>query len=277
MNLDSATGIIRLAAIGMLMSHLTVAAQSTPRIVTGEEAAKQFVYEGKAVHPFCLRFPLEASSRSRPNTLAECTAADVGPSIDTYGFLIVRDARDQRAAYRVLAKKGDDFLIASEVQYGGTGQFSALFWAHLDDTQLRIVREEPGGDRCGGGLSDYQLDGLALRFSMDATTPDILRLAGVPMVADRLIFQLRFSSLDCEGEAQFRYDLRSEERRLISLRLNSKDEYSEAAARSRTKPGGPQDCWDGLVRERANAGKMTLTVRELRRFGRQFVAKCLTP
>jgi len=260
----------------MLLFPLPLSAQSPPRIVTGEEAAKQFVYQGNPVHPFCLAFPLETRSRSRPNNVTECTAAEVIPSVDTHGFLAARESRSHRAAYRVLAKKGDDFLIASEVQYGGTGQFSALFWAHLDDTQLRIVREEPGGDRCGGGLSGYELDGLAVRFSMSATTPDILRLAGVRL-DDGLIDQLRFSSLDCEGEAQFRYDLRSEEKRLIALRLNSKDEYSEAAARSRTKPGGPQDCWDRLVRESRSAGKTTLTARELRRFGRQFSAKCLTP
>ena len=277
MTLDRTTGIIRLAVIGMLMSRATVAAQTAaPRIVTGEEAARQFVYQGNPVHPFCLDFPLETSSRSRPNNLAECTAANVIPSVDSYGFLAARysEGGSGRAAYRVLAKKGRDFLIATEVWGGGSGQFSALFWAVRDDTQLKIVREEDGGDRCGGGLSAYELDGLAVRSSMSATTPDIIRLAGVPL-HNAVVDQLRNSPLDCEGEAQYRYDLRTEERRLISVRLNSKDEYSEAAARSRTKSGGAQDCWDQLVRERRSAGRMMLTPRQLRRFGRQFVAKCL--
>ncbi len=159
-------------------------AQNNEQIATGDSALRQFVYQGKPIHPFCIEFPLERSSRSQPINLDDCGDPSASPRQDKNGWLTAdhRDAgqtlRGMYASYKVLARKGNQFLIATSVCGGGSGIFDSLMWVQLQENQIRIISEEPGGDRCSGGIADdYQIDGATIRFSRFVTPVDIIELA----------------------------------------------------------------------------------------------------
>lgn len=264
--------IVRLAVLGTLILALPLCAQTQTRILTGTEAANLFIYLGKPVHPFCLFFPFD-SDRREPMELAKCTDERVAPHA-TDGWLTADYPSDGAprlsgayVSYRVLAKKGERFLVASDVSGGGSGKFTFLFWVQLDAKQLTLVKDEAGSDRCAGRLSGYSADGGAIRFAKSVTTSDIVDLAS-PSLDRKVKDKLNDTPADCAGEIYYRYDLESEKMELSSLELNPED---------KTAGADPQGCFEELVQQYAKARKTTLTPDELKEFGRKFAATCVAP
>src|SRR5438132_9457085 len=103
--------------IGVLIMGLLVATPlAAQQIVMGNAAAKQFVYNGKPVHPFCIGFPQEGSSRPGPFPLSRCSDTKVVPKSHPYGKLEAEYPREESGffvsfppfvSYRVLAQKED--------------------------------------------------------------------------------------------------------------------------------------------------------------------------
>jgi len=245
------------------------------QIVMGNAAAKQFVYNGKPVHPFCLGFTQEASSRPGPFLLSKCSDTKVVPKShpdDRLEAEYPREAGDffvsfpPFVSYKVLAKKGDRFLIASDSSGGGSGQFSNLFWVRLTKEEIGVSKDEIGGDRCVGGLSNYVAEGRAIGFNVDTPAAEIISLTGV-QIDKSITDQLKAGYADCDGAAHYRYDLATEKMRLSSVKLNVPDPPG-AAARD------PQACFDRLVRQYDKNKKTVLKPNELKEFGRVFAAMC---
>ena len=163
----------RHVAVALGVAVTSASAQPNARVVTGDAAVRAFVFQGKPVHPFCIDFPLERSSRSEPIDLPKCTDLRVAPKSALGGWLSAEYPKGPNdvsvsfapyASYRVLARKSDRFLLATEKSGGGSGQFTELFWVRLGTDRIAIVKDETGGDRCLGGLGGYQVSGTSMRF-----------------------------------------------------------------------------------------------------------------
>jgi hypothetical protein len=263
--------------VGILIATVPLHAQANTKILTGEKAIRLFVYAGKPVHPFCLGFPIEASSRSVPVDLAKCSATNVVAASSGKGRWSAEYPRDNGAffisaapyvSYGVLANKGDRFLIASDSSGGGSGQFSNLFWVRLDGKQLVLVEDEMGGDRCAGGLSDFRTQGSVVFFSVNIASAEILALSGLKL--DRAITnKLHSGYVHCDGRAIYRYDLKTEKRELTTVEVNRPEETSDAAAAE------PQPCFEKVVLLYTRGKTATLKTDKLRELGRRFAATCL--
>jgi hypothetical protein len=126
-------------------------------------------------------------------------------------------------------------------------------------------REERGGDRCAGGLSDFTVDSSTVRYNVSTTAKDILVLAGVPL-ADSLGRRMQSSYIDCEGNATYIYDPATDRSRFVSLTLS--DDASPSAARE------PRACFDSLVHRYVAEHRQTLRSTALKEFGREFSMRC---
>ena len=264
-----------LLIIGTLIAR-PLWAQGDLKVLTGNEAIKLFVYAGKPVHPFCLGFPLGGSSRKEPVELAKCTDSKVVPKSPGEGWLEAEYPRTEGdffisqppyVSYGILAKKGDRFLVATDSSGGGSGQFSALLWVRLTDKDISVARDEVGGDRCAGGLSDYVEGGAAVRFSVSTTTAEIVALSGVNL-ASTVRDKLRDGYRNCDGTARYSYDLVSEKMELSSLELSVPESTEPATS------GDPQSCFDQLARQYDKNNKLRLTPEELKQFGQAFLSTC---
>jgi hypothetical protein len=257
-----------MAVIALLIAGLlpTACARFNQRVVTGPAAASAFVHGAHPIHPLCVVFSQERESSDRPNAFSECTdttrveaRADgwqaAGPS-----------ARGAFSRYRVLARKGDRFLLALESSGGGTGQFSNLSWVRLAPSYVVQAKDVFGGDRCAGGLSGYQVSGMTLRFASSATPAEILRLSGVKL-ADSLAHELTAYSA-CDGYVNYRYDLASEALTVASVTLRP------GTATDAPLGNAEQACFAGVVRHALLGGGATLTTSELEAFGARFVSEC---
>ena len=263
---------------GLLLFGLLLASPfAAQQIATGNAAAQQFVYMGKPIHPFCVDFPLEGSSRPGPFPLAKCSDTRVVAASKLDGWLEAEYPRKDGdffisqppyISYRVLAKKGDRFLIATESSGGGSGQFSALFWVRLTSDQIGVAKDEKGGDRCAGSLSGYAMEGRDIGFNVDTPADQIVALSGIPF--DKSITdQLRSGYRDCDGAAHYRYDLAREKMQFSSLKLNVPDPPASDAP-------DPQSCFDRLVVAYGRKKQTVLNPEGLKKFGHDFAAKCTT-
>jgi hypothetical protein len=263
----------RIAArvLAVVVASTLVSAQTGVTIVTGDEAAKSFTFDGKPLHPFCVFFPFD-SARKEPLTLAACTNRAVVPkAADGWLGADYSGERAGSASYRVLAKKGDRYLVASNVSGGGSGQFSFLRWLHLGSTQIEIAKEEAGGDRCSGGLESYTVDGREVRFAMNMT-PRALALAAAPQLTHEVEDALSERYVDCYAAARYRYDLERERYALTSVDLLS--EYLPEPSTDKNAATSPQGCLDALIRQRIRSRRTALSPSALSEFGRTFLA-CL--
>ena len=260
-----------LLAAGLDLTIAVTACRLTWRggqIVTGPAAAGGFVFGERPIHPSCVLFGQEESSRHRPIPLATCADSTV-PVEQRDGWMWATNS-DTRvySGYRVLARKNDRFLLALESSGGGTGRFTDLSWVRLGPTSLADVSDVLGGDRCGGGQSGFHVEGRAVAFQADVTTIDVLRLADVTLPdADRAMLDSGY--FPCYGYVNYQYDVVAERLRLESLTLRPDP---QAAARE-TFPShtGPQACFAGLFREVPEP----LQPPEIAAFGRRFLSRCV--
>jgi hypothetical protein len=260
----------------LIMGLLVSTSLAAQQIVIGNAAAKEFVYNGKPVHPFCVGFPQEASSRPGPFLLSNCSDTKVVPKTHPDGTLEAEYPHEAGdfflsfspfVSYKVLAKKGDRFLIRSDSSGGGSGQFSNLFWVRFTKEEIGVSKDEIGGDRCIGGLSNYVQEGSrVIGFDVNTPAAEIISLTGV-RIDKSITDQLKSGYVDCDGTAHYRYDLATEKMRLSSVKLKLPDP-PEAAARQ------PQACFDRLVRQYNKNKKTVLNPSKLKKFGRTFTAMC---
>lgn len=262
-------------------------AQTDKQLVTGDDAAKQFAYQGKPVHPYCIEFSLERTSRSKPMNLATCTDTTVTPRRDDNGWLTAdhpdagQTVRGMYASYKVLAKKGNTFLLATSVCGGGSGVFESLMWVQLDEDRLAIVTEEPTGDRCGGGIADeYAVDGISIRFSRFVTPVDIIELSGIKR--NTVHEGLEQTPISCFGRAYYKYDLTNGTSKLVSVQLhtgflspNDGNGRAEAEWTQNADSYRYQQCFNRLFNEYIDNGKADLNLTELKEFGQKFTALCV--
>jgi len=265
----------KLVAVALASAVFT---QANVGVVTGSGATRAFVFQGKPVHPFCVDFPRERSSRSQPNELAKCTDARVAPKAAPEGFLSAEYPTgpgeffvsfSPYASYRVLARKADRFLVATDKSGGGSGQFTELFWVRLGAREIAIVKDEAGGDRCLGGLGEYQVRGAAVAFSQSQSAQDVMALSGVN-ARPAVISELRGGYTACDASALYRYDLKAERMDLVGVRLNTPDP-PDAADKS------PQACFDRLASSYGRRGRGLLSRDQVKRFGQAFVSSCSQP
>jgi hypothetical protein len=258
--------------LGVAVALITGCAFSPP-LETGAKAASRFVYLGQPVHPLCVRFSLEKSS-IEPNDLSSCSRRAPATS-DQRGWLAADFPPGEgrgNVAYRALAAKGDRFLIAEDYWGGGTGQWSFLLWVRLANGKVTKDRDELGGDRCVGGMSDFTVDGTTVHFKALEPTTDILKLAGVA-VSDSLRGRLRSSYPDCDGVATYVYDAATDKTRFTSLTLLG-NPLPRSADAGPAPPHDPQVCFDSVARQYVDGGKQTLTPAALQEFGRTFSTRC---
>ncbi|HEX4683276.1 MAG TPA: hypothetical protein VH277_11220 [Gemmatimonadaceae bacterium] len=254
------------ALVTCVAACVVACARLNPSVTTGQAAASAFVNAGKPIHPRCLVFSQEGQSREAPNEFGACAGtapvearAEGWAAADSLG-------RGAFSWYRVLARKNDRFLLALESSGGGTGQFSDLSWVRLTPSHVVDVKDVLGGDRCAGGLSDYQLDGTTLHFASSATAAEILRLSGA-RVADSLANELNAYS-SCDGRVSYRYDLVSEKLTVASVTLRASTATDAPAGNA------AHACFSGLARRTTVGGRATLATSELEAFGARFVSEC---
>jgi hypothetical protein len=258
------------ACILIILGSSVASAQTRVPIVTGDDAARSFAYNGKPVHPLCVFFPF-GSGRGEPIALAECTKLDVVPTL-VDGWLGAESPGERNgggASYRVLAKKADRYLVASSVSGGGTGQFSFLQWLRLSSTQIAISKAELGGDRCSGGLGPYEVREHDVRFAMNLT-PRALALAAVPELKHEIEETLSERYLDCYAAAWYVYDFEREQYALASVELLS--DYLPEPSPDTSTANSPPICMDEAIRQRIRTRRTTLSPSELGEFGRTFLA-----
>ena len=264
MKMVARSGIAVILITGCLVS---------PPLETGAKAASRFVYLGRPVHPLCVRFSLEESS-VEPNDLSSC-AHDTPATRDKRGWLAADFPPGEgrgNVAYRALAAKGDRFLIAEDYWGGGTGRWSFLLWVRLANGEVSKDRDDQGGDRCAGGMSDFTVDGATVHYKALEPTTDILKLAGV-VVSDSLRGLLRSTYPDCDGAATYVYDPATDKTRFTSLTLLG-NPLPRSADAGPPPPHDPQVCFDSLARQYIDGGKTTLTPATLKEFGRTFSTRC---
>jgi hypothetical protein len=252
-------------------------AQPNARAVTGTAAVRTFTFHGTPIHPFCVDFPLERSSRSQPNELTKCTDPRVPPKSAPGGWLSAEYPTEPGerfvsfppyASYRVLARKGDRFFITTEKSGGGSGQFTELFWVRLGTDRIALVKDETGGDRCLGGLDITKVSGTSVRLSQSRSAQDLIALSSVSASVSApatLTDQLHSGYQACDGSAAYRYDLNSERMQLTGVLLSQPDPPDAADT-------SPQACFDRLAIQYGNRGP--LAPDQLKRFGQEFVAMC---
>jgi len=266
----------RLSLVAIFAIVTSLHAQSKTTILTGSAAARRFAYQGQPLHPFCLEFSQERSSRSARSDLVMCSAANVSPKREDNGWWSAAYptgagdpsfSRSAYVSYTVLASKGNRFLVATNSSGGGSGNFSNLFWVRLDDRWIALVKDERAGDRCAGGLSDYKAQGTVVTFSVNVSSGAVLELTGVP-VDKGVSGKLNGSYVDCDGVATYRYDLKAEKAQLTDVRIRPPD------TRAGTVPTLPQSCFNQLVAQYAKRGPVSLKPGALKEFGRQFAARC---
>jgi len=274
-------GLGSVAAAGCLVTLVVTACRPTwlgERIVTGPAAAGAFVFRGRPIHPFCVLFSEEESSRHAPVPLATCAkgnaifgpadaAAPIEQHDDGWMWATNRDTRVY-SGYRVLARKNDRFLLALEWSGGGTGRFTDLAWVRLDPTSLADVNDVLGGDRCGGGQSAFRVEGRRVFFKADLTTVDVLRLSDVT-VPDTVRAMLDSGYFPCYGYVNYVYDVLAEQLRLESLTL--RPDTQPAAREIFRAHTGSQACFDELVGE----VREPLQPSEIAAFGRRFISRCV--
>jgi hypothetical protein len=241
------------------------------QIQTGHAAVKRFKYMGSPVHPLCVGSAIE-STRRQPHKLVECSATGAEVKAQSDGWREADyppDADDLYAGYvkyKVLGRKGREFLVASEWSGGGSGVLTQLFWASLESGLIMDVRDVLSGDRCDGQLAGFRVHGKVVEFEASATAEGVLTLAGVQL--DRNVSgQMWGGFADCKGTAHYRYDLANGQLRLQSLQLNGLD-------KNPAWYDSPRACEDRLIRRRRGDGKVSLGPEELAAFGREFVAEC---
>lgn len=253
----------------------TLLGQARSPILTRNQAATRFVYQGKPVHPFCLDFPFERSSRRNPIALVTCSDARVPFAASDSGWIEAEYPSTERRgsiSYRVLAAAGNRFLVATEIWGGGSGDFSNLFWARLGRREIAVDRDVAGGDRCAGGLSGYTIDGTTLRFNVSTPASDILKLAGVD-VADSMLARFGPGYTSCDGEATYHYDLATRKMALSGLTLN----VERSPGNSSSLGDSARDtraCFDSVLRQYVRNRRRTLTPQGLKGFGRSFRTRC---
>jgi hypothetical protein len=259
------------ATAGCLVSIVATACRPPwlgERFVTGPAAAGGFVFVERPIHPFCVLFSQEESSRHARVSLATCANSTVPvEQRDGWMWATNRDTRGY-SGYRVLARKNDRFLLALESSGGGTGRFTDLTWVRLDPTSLADVNDVLGGDRCGGGQSGFRVEGRRIFFKADVTTVGVLRLADAS-VPETVRAMLEGGYFPCYGYVNYQYDMLAEHLRLESLTLRPD---TQAAARETFRSHtGPQACFDELARE----VREPLQPREIAAFGRRFLRQCV--
>lgn len=86
----------------------------SPPILVGGQAAARFQFDGTPVHPLCVNMPLD-SSLSDPKSLSECTNRRITPTAGRDGSWEAHSKEQELGiSYRVLANKGDRFLLATD-------------------------------------------------------------------------------------------------------------------------------------------------------------------
>ena len=261
-------------------SARTLFGQSVAPIAMGPQAAAAFVYRGKPVHPFCVDFPVD--EHDAVNRLADCTHAQAAPRIDKRGFLTAEDEDQAHAivrrpfsSYRIFARKGDRFLLATTTSGGGTGIFDSLLWVSLDDGSLKMAESIADGDRCSGGLDDFDVHESAVEFSQHLTPEDVLRLAEAPFEQD----SIEYSALSCFARAHFIYDAAGEKLILKSITLRYEFGAPARAGKVEDREGwtglfAAQSCFNRLFNEHIEEKRATLDQALLRQFGQEFASRC---
>lgn len=266
---------MRTIAITSAVLFITIVqadAQTAPPVLVAGEAAARFQFEGAPVHPLCLSLPLD-SSRSDPKSLAECTNRRIAPTAGRNGAWQA-ESDDEGVSYRVLANKGDRFLVAIDHWWrnGPPPNFTSLSWLALTGAQLKPVADLVVGDRCLGGLFESGVSGRSVTYAVNATSADVVALALKDQQRE-IPAGLSEGHGDCAGLLNYRYDLSTEQSTLESLSLNPQDPPASTPDRRLTSRD-PQDCFAAVVSRYLREGKSTLPAAELPAFGRAFVQQC---
>jgi len=254
--------------------------QSAPGLTMGPQAAAGFVYQGKPLHPFCVEFP--ADEDNAENRLADCTHTQAAPRTDARGFLAAEDENQAHAmirrpfsSYRVLGRKGDRFLIATETSGGGTGIFDSLLWVRLDESAVRMAGSIAGGDRCSGGLDGFTILGGVVEFSEHLTPEDVLALAAVRVEQD----SVEYSAMSCFARAHYIYDAAAETLALKSVTLRYELGTPDRDGRAEDREGWTglfpaQSCFNKVFNEHIEQERATLDRTLLQQFGKEFISRC---
>jgi hypothetical protein len=248
-----------------------VSCYAAPRLQMGDAAAAGFRYRGKPIHPMCLNFSLETAS-DRPISLATC-GDDAAVTLDARGWWTADFPPGYGRggiSYRVLAAKGDRFLVAKDLWSGGTGQFSILSWVRVRNGQVTDDTPVHGGDRCAGGLSHIVVDSLRVRYDASTTGLDILKLAGIA-IPDSVADQMQFAYYACDGYATYVYDPATGKSRFVAVKLSAE---APTAPSARSTFDDPEACFEGLIRDRVTEPAKALTPAELNELGNAFVKRC---
>jgi hypothetical protein len=250
-------------------------ASSAPPIPTLLEAAAHFTFRGARLHPTCLDFSQEGSSRGNPVDLEQCNASTLTVSADARGWQSADHTPPARGyiSYLVLAQKGERFLIATESWGGGTGVFSALMWVALDDAHVTNLKDVSGGDRCGGGLSSFSATQKDVFYSQNLTAADLISLSG-EAVDSTATARLGWAYTDCFASAAYRVDLVQETTQLTGVELAVAPPAPGSAPDTVLKRDDPRSCLNALASKYTLEHGTSLTTSQLAEFVRQFRARC---
>jgi hypothetical protein len=251
-------------------------AQAQGTVSVGRDATGQFQYQGRPVHPLCVSFAY-GSARQEPLALAQCTDPKLTPTSKADGWLeLDTGERASWVNYRVLARKGERFLITTDVSHGGTTSTTTLMWVRLGNGRVRVDKDVLGGQACSGGLSEFRDDGTrAIRFSASMTTSDMVALAA-PARTKVATAGLSAAILsDCAGYATYRYDLERETLAIASVTLSTPPAREPSTSKSGpSSESDPQACFEQFVSEHLRRHSKTLTPSQLNAFGSSFLQQC---
>jgi hypothetical protein len=259
-------------------------------------AAAAFVYQGKPIHPACLlnlEFDADPGSTSNKQyDLAECqtiepdtkweaskiengyVSADATYTADAVG------SAQEFDSYRVLAQKGDIFLIENDWNTGGTGDFSDVIRVQLSGNTISYAGPVPGvqgGDRCNGGVSVEGIREGALFYSVELTPFDIIALGASTTL--KAYTDLESSASSCYGEANYQVDPWNQGAPVLnSVSLGGYFDATEDAPTTGEWVNSLtyEACFNRMFNKYRNSGHSTLIgSTEIKAFASDFLATCV--
>lgn len=127
--------------------------------------------------------------------------------------------RDAYFEYDLLAQNGETFIVSTSECGGGSGIFSDIRIIEVKGNTIRLKEVFASGDRCTGGLFTCTYDKGIIYYSSNITPEDLLLIGGGDN-AQNYDLELDWCSMCCIGTADYEYDLKSGDSKLVSISVD---------------------------------------------------------
>jgi hypothetical protein len=184
-------------------------------------------------------------------------------------------------SYEVLANSGAHFVLTTESSGGGSGRFSDLTILRKVGDSLSAEKSLAAGDRCNGGLWDARVENGILYWSENITSLDMITRGGVALAGN--YGALEFGAQSCVGTLDWKYDLQTGDKRLVSETLTLGYFGGTREASTGLKEDQPgwteqykaQHCFNQFYNSYVSHNMTRLSVAGMKTFATGFAQHCL--